>query len=72
MADITMCEGLNCLQKENCHRFTAKTNPYRQSYFANIPLKKDGTCDHFWDNKDYKNENEKNNSSRMVFKSIII
>jgi len=30
MADITMCEGLACQRKEQCYRFTAEKNPYRQ------------------------------------------
>ena len=32
MADITKCQGFICPLKENCYRFTAESNPYRQSY----------------------------------------
>jgi hypothetical protein len=47
MADITMCLGTNCPQKETCYRFTAKPNEYRQSYFTNPPIKV-GKCDMYW------------------------
>jgi hypothetical protein len=32
-----MCKGVNCPLAFNCYRFTAKANPYRQSYFAETP-----------------------------------
>lgn len=35
MADITKCCNKNCKIKEQCYRFTAKSNPYWQS-FANF------------------------------------
>ena len=63
MADITMCEGEKCKLKEKCHRFTAKADGFRQSYFMNTPLNLDGSCNHFWNNKEYLidyNENRKN------------
>lgn len=47
MADITMCIGTNCPQKESCYRFTAKANEYRQSYFTEPPIK-NGKCDMYW------------------------
>jgi hypothetical protein len=47
MADITMCPGTNCPQKENCYRFTAKPSEYMQSYFMEAPIK-DGKCDMYW------------------------
>lgn len=47
MADITMCEWQGCPRKEQCYRFTAHVNEYRQSYFMNCPIKEDGSCDHF-------------------------
>ena len=49
MPDITMCHGDNCPQKENCYRFMATANPYRQSYFVEVPFKEDGECDHYWE-----------------------
>ena len=55
MADITKCKGTNCPLKETCYRFTAIANEYRQSYFAEVPLKEDNTCDDYWeDNYEYK------------------
>lgn len=47
MADITMCSGTDCPQKESCYRFTAKPSEYRQSYFMEAPIK-DGKCDMYW------------------------
>jgi hypothetical protein len=47
MPDITMCEGTHCPIKENCYRYTAKPNEYRQSYFVTPPYK-DGKCEHYW------------------------
>ena len=47
MADITMCLGTNCPQKETCYRFTAKRNEYRQSYFIEPPFK-EGKCEMYW------------------------
>jgi hypothetical protein len=47
MADITMCMGTNCPQKETCYRFTAKPNEYRQAYFIEPPLK-EGKCEMYW------------------------
>ncbi len=49
MPDITMCEDSGCHRAHKCYRFTAKPNPYRQSYFAESPCK-DNKCDHFWNN----------------------
>ena len=47
MPDITMCEGTDCPHKEKCYRFTAEPSKFRQSYFAEPPIK-DGKCDHYW------------------------
>jgi len=54
MSDITMCKGGDCQQKKSCHRHTAIPNEYRQAYFMCIPLKEDGTCDHFFNNQGWK------------------
>lgn len=51
MPDITMCEGTGCPRKETCYRFTATPTPMRQSYFSIPPVKKDGTCHHYWEDK---------------------
>lgn len=37
--DGTMCEGTGCPFRDSCYRFTAEANPYRQSYFMEVPLK---------------------------------
>lgn len=46
MADITMCTGGGCEARETCYRFTAKPNEYRQSYFMEVPIKKNG-CEYY-------------------------
>ena len=56
MPDIAMCSGLDCPVKNDCYRHTAEFNEYGQSYFQTPPLKDDGTCNYFWDNKDYPAE----------------
>ena len=47
MADITMCSGEKCPLKENCYRYTAKPNEFRQAYFMEPPVS-EGECEHFW------------------------
>lgn len=56
MADICMCSGLSCPVKEYCYRRTAPVNKYRQSVFADPPIKGYGVatsgkttvhCDYF-------------------------
>ena len=37
MSDITMCQGGPCPKKEECYRYKAEVNPYRQAYFIHIP-----------------------------------
>jgi len=59
MADITMCEGLTCPRKEQCYRYTAPKNPYRQAYFSQMPLEKDNSCEYFTD----KGEGKKHEST---------
>jgi uncharacterized protein YcgL (UPF0745 family) len=54
MADITMCEGLTCPRKEQCYRYTASKNDYRQAYFFQMPLEKDNSCEYFTDNSEWK------------------
>ena len=39
MSDICKCYGTGCPFKDSCYRFTAEANPYRQSYFMEVPLK---------------------------------
>lgn len=40
MSDITKCPGKDCTLKEDCYRFTAPVNEYRQSYFVETPKQK--------------------------------
>jgi hypothetical protein len=47
MADISKCKGTDCPVKENCYRFTAKSDDFYQSYFTEPPIK-DGKCDMYW------------------------
>lgn len=56
MADIAMCTGKGCKFRSNCYRFTAPKG-MRQSYFLDVPIK-NSKCLHFWDNKQYNNENK--------------
>lgn len=32
MPDISMCQNEKCPLKDNCYRYKAEPNPYRQSY----------------------------------------
>lgn len=52
MADITMCKGDGCPKREECYRHTAPQNQYRQSWFADSPLKsaEPFDCEWFTDN----------------------
>ena len=42
-----MCKGINCNQTYTCYRYLAKANPYRQSYFSDSPMTKDGKCNEY-------------------------
>ena len=58
MADITMCVGTECPLRETCYRYTAKVNPYRQSFadFTNKVTCKDGVyeCEDYVPNETKK------------------
>ena len=49
MCDISMCSNGFCPLKEECYRFNAKPNEFRQSY-GQFEFR-DGNCDHFWEMK---------------------
>ena len=52
MADITKCIGTDCSLRETCYRFTATDNEFRQSYFVEVPYKKDkNKCNYYWEKK---------------------
>lgn len=52
MADITKCQGQDCPLKNDCYRFTAESNGFRQSYFVKVPVvieeKMGAFCDYFY------------------------
>lgn len=56
MPDITMCHGSACPkhQRDRCHRFTATPTPERQAYFVDAMCLKNGYCEHFWDNAEWR------------------
>lgn len=47
MPDIAMCFGVGCKDREQCYRFKAEPNPYRQSYADFKPKEGEGRCDDF-------------------------
>jgi len=50
MADIEMCEGVNCPLKEKCYRYLAPVNEYWQAYSTESPYDiETGECESFWD-----------------------
>ena len=56
--DISMCANDKCTLKEECYRYTARPNPYMQSY-ASYEQDKNGKCNDFYDNKKKLNANNK-------------
>ena len=70
MPDITMCQNDACTLRHECYRFTAKPNPFYQSYGVFEPymkkLRYDGRvvdelpyCKHFIDNAVYSKNQPK-------------
>ena len=51
MADISMCMNTDCPSREKCYRFTAKANPYRQSYMDFKPEDGADKCEDFVPNQ---------------------
>ena len=50
-----MCKGSDCPLAFNCYRHTAKSNPYRQSYFAEIPWDEEKKeCEYYLPNEKIK------------------
>lgn len=58
MPDISMCNNIKCKRRLTCYRFTAKPNPYMQSYSAFQTREVDGVevCDAHWNNANYTTE----------------
>jgi len=63
MPDISMCSSNTCPLKESCYRFTATPNHHWQSYASFSYDEETKDCKHYWNNKEYKKEQEhgKNN-----------
>jgi len=51
MPDITMCQDKECNLKLKCYRYTAKPNPYYQSYFTDKVKIDRNVCEYFMNNK---------------------
>ena len=60
MPDISLCKNQHCPLRDKCYRATAIPSEYGQSY-ATFNLNADGTCNWFWDNKEYENKNDNDN-----------
>ncbi len=58
MADITMCDGLNCPKASECYRHTAQQNKYRQSFFIKTPMDSTGLCKEYIDNGKSSQQND--------------
>lgn len=58
MPDISLCSNNNCPLRKGCYRATAIPSDFLQSYTV-FNLNEDGTCNWFWDNKEYENKNKK-------------
>jgi len=50
MPDISKCTGVNCPMKNKCYRYTS-VDSYYQSYFTTPPIKEDGECEYYWEDK---------------------
>lgn len=51
MSDISMCQNKDCPSYEQCYRFMATPNPYRQSYMDFKPKDGEARCDDFIERK---------------------
>lgn len=55
--------------KESCHRFTAKRGFY-QSWFFKPPQKKNGECEYYWDNNEYRSKKKDSFDGDMFGSSV--
>lgn len=53
--DIRMCDNKECPSKEECFRFKAIPNPWRQSYAGYSVKEGEDKCDSFWQVKENDN-----------------
>lgn len=47
MPDISMCKNEDCKDKDSCYRYTAKPDPYWQSYILIEGEKDKDTCEEY-------------------------
>ena len=52
MPDISMCANINCPFNKGCYRYTARPNPFRQSYGSFVYDETKG-CNYYWPNTNY-------------------
>lgn len=57
MPDISMCESKDCTIKEECYRYKAIPNEFRQDY-AEFKQDKDGSCEYFMEIWNKSKENK--------------
>ena len=48
MPDISLCRNTNCPLRNNCYRFTAKPDEFRQAYGSFTYDYETKSCDHYW------------------------
>jgi len=58
MPDISMCVNKDCPLKDSCYRFTAIPDEIMQSYSEFQIEDESGECSGFWDNFEYKKEED--------------
>lgn len=51
MPDISMCSNKECSRKEECYRFTAIPNEFRQAYADFEEIENGKGCGYFMSNK---------------------
>lgn len=49
MPDISMCKNNTCPSRKSCYRYTAETNPNRQTYNLFEVKKGKDKCLYYWD-----------------------
>ena len=51
MADISMCDGKHCKDKDTCYRYTAHPSTYQSYLLLDNKNKDKDTCEYYWNNK---------------------
>ena len=52
MADITMCDGNGCPQKNSCVRYLSEPDKYQSFFIIPDKIKQSGNCEEYWESKD--------------------